>query len=125
MSHVGSATQLEAKGFDSPDEVRQFEGKGHADVVVLDGHQVSRNYYEPGWTWEANVKPIAQTDSCEGFHLGYGVSGQMRVRMDDGTETLIGPGDVASVPPGHNAEVVGDEPYVWVDFGDIADFAKR
>ena len=125
MAQAGSATQLEAKSFDSPDEVRPFEGKGHVDVVVVGGHEVSRNHYEPGWTWSANVKPIAQTDSCEIFHLGYCVAGHMKVTMNDGTELMIGPGDAAAVPPGHDAEVVGDEPYIWLDFGAIGDFAKR
>jgi len=125
MAQAGSATQLEAKSFDSPDEVRPFEGKGHVDMVVVGGHTVSRNVYDPGWTWEANVKPIAQTDTCEVFHLGYCVAGHMKVRMDDGTELEIGPGEAAAVPPGHQAEVVGDEQYVWLDFGAISDFAKR
>jgi hypothetical protein len=124
MAQVGSATQLEAKSFDSPDEVRPFQGKGHVDVVVVGGQPVARSVYEPGWKWSENVKPIAQTDSCEVFHLGYCVSGRMKVRMDDGSELEIGPGEAAAVPPGHDAEVVGDEPYVWVDFGAISGFAK-
>ena len=125
MAQAGSTIQLEAKSFDSPEEVRQFEGKGHVDVVSVGGHMVSRNFYEPGWKWSVNVKPIAQTDSCEVFHLGYCVAGRMKVTMDDGSTVEIGPGQAAAVPPGHEAEVVGDEPYIWVDFGAIGDFAKR
>jgi hypothetical protein len=125
MAHTSSATRLEAKSFDSPDEVRPFRGKGHVDVVDVGGHLVSRNVYDPGWTWAENVKPIAQTDSCEVFHLGYCVAGHMRVVMDDGSEVVIGPGEAAAVPPGHNAEVVGDEQYIWLDFGEIAGFAKH
>ena len=29
--------------------------------------------------------------------------------MDDGTEYVVKPGDVADIAPGHDAEVVGDE----------------
>jgi hypothetical protein len=36
----------------------------------------------------------------------------MRVKMDDGTEEEFGPGDVGYLPPGHNAWVVGSEPFV-------------
>jgi hypothetical protein len=35
------------------------------------------------------VKPIAGTSSCEAAHLGYIVSGRMRVAMDDGTEGVF------------------------------------
>ena len=56
-----------------------------------------------------NVKPIVETDSCEMDHLSYVISGRMRVFMDDGTEGEIGRGDVVSIPPGHDPEVIGDE----------------
>jgi class 3 adenylate cyclase len=36
--------------------------------------------------------------------------------MGDGTELEIGPGDVFEIPPGHDAWVVGDEPWISVDF---------
>jgi hypothetical protein len=49
----------------------------------------------------------------------------MRILMDDGSEAEIGPGEVAAIPPGHDAEVVGDEACVWVDFGEISEYAKR
>jgi uncharacterized cupin superfamily protein len=117
--------EIEVKNFDSPDEVREFEGKGKADVVQIGGQTVGRGTFEPGWRWSENVKPIAGTDSCEVSHLGYVVSGRMRVRMDDGAEGEVGPGNVVAIPPGHDAEVVGDEPCVMVDFGEFGDYAKR
>ena len=116
---------IETKTFDSPDEVREFEGNGRALVVEVAGHTVGHGTFEPGWTWSGNVKPIAGTDSCQVSHLGYVLSGRMRVRMDDGTETEIGPNEVVAIPPGHDAEVVGDEPCVMVDFGEFGDYAKR
>jgi hypothetical protein len=125
MAQSQSAAGVEAKSFDSPDEVREFEGKGHADVVVLAGHPVARGSFEPGWKWSVNLKPIAQTDSCQVSHLGYCVSGRMKVYMDGGGEYEIGPGEAAAIPPGHDAEVVGDEACVWVDFGEISEYAKR
>jgi hypothetical protein len=119
------ATHVEAKSFDAPDEVRPFEGKGHADVVTVAGHAVARGVFEPGWKWSTNLKPIAGTESCEVSHLGYCASGRMRIYMDDGSEAEIGPGEAAAIPPGHDAEVVGDEPCVWIDFGEIQEYAKR
>jgi quercetin dioxygenase-like cupin family protein len=103
---------LEVKNFESPDETRPFEGKGKADVLQIGGQTVGRAVFEPGWRWSENVKPIAGTESCQVSHLGYVISGRMRVFMDDGAEGEVGPGDVMAIPPGHDAEVVGDEPCV-------------
>jgi hypothetical protein len=113
------------KGFDTPDEVRPFEGKGQAEVLMLAGRPVARATFEPGWRWSTNLKPIAKTDSCQVSHLGYCLSGRMKIMMDDGSEQEIGPGQAAAIPPGHDAEVVGDEACVFLDFGEIAEYAKR
>jgi hypothetical protein len=117
--------EVEVKSFDSPDETRPFEGKGEAAVVTVGGHVVACGTFEPGWKWSTNLKPIMKTDSCEVSHLGYCVSGRMKIYMDDGSEKEIGPGEAAAIPPGHDAEVVGDEACVWVDFGEVAEYAKR
>ena len=116
---------VDVKSFDSPDETRPFEGKGQADVVEVGGHGVARATFEPGWKWSTNLKPIAKTDSCQVSHLGYCVSGRMKVYMDDGSEQEVGPGEAAAIPPGHDAEVIGDEPCIWIDFGEISEYAKR
>ena len=36
----------------------------------------------------------------------------MKVIIDDGSESEVGSGDVVTIPPGHDAESVSDEPYV-------------
>ena len=115
----------EVKNFDQPDETRPFEGNGKAEVVNVAGQTIGRGTFEPGWKWSENVKPIAGTDSCQVSHLGYVLSGRMRVYMDDGSEGEVGPGDVCAIPPGHDAEVIGDEACVMVDFGEFGDYAKR
>ena len=84
----------EVKNFDSPDETRPFEGNGKADVVNIGGQTVGRGIFEPGWRWSNNVKPIAGTDSCQVAHLAYVLSGRMGIRMEDGSEVEVGPGDV-------------------------------
>jgi hypothetical protein len=38
--------------------------------------------------------------------------------MDDGSEAEFGPGDVGSIPPGHDAWIVGNEPFISIDFPD-------
>ena len=116
---------VEVKSFDKPDETRVFEGKGMADVVMVAGRPVARGTFEPGWRWSENVKPIAGTESCQVSHWGYCMQGRMRIHMDDGSEQEITTGEAVAIPPGHDAEVVGDEACVFLDFGEIAEYAKR
>jgi hypothetical protein len=47
----------------------------------------------------------------------------MKIVMDDGSELTCGPGDVVDIAPGHDAEVMGDEACVFVDFGDVTKYA--
>jgi hypothetical protein len=122
---MATTTAVVVKRLDQPDEVRQFQGHGHMDVVEVAGHQVGRGTFEPGWRWSNDVRPIAGTDSCEVSHLGYCTTGRMRVTMDDGSSQDIGPGDVVAIPPGHDAEVVGNEECVFLDFGQISEYAKH
>ena len=114
------------KSLDSPDETRPFDGgKGRLELVNTDGGAVGRATFLPGWKWSEHVKAIAKTESCQAAHTGYFVSGRMKVVMDDGEEMDFRPGDFASMAPGHDAWVVGDEPCVVIDWQGFADYAKR
>ena len=118
------ATKMQKKSLDySPDETRTFD-KGKIELANLGDVVVGRSTFEPGWSWEKCVKPLVKTDSCQAPHTMYVISGRMKVRMDDGTETETGPGDTAVVPPGHNAWVVGNEPCIAIDFTGAKDYAK-
>lgn len=100
---------IKVKNFSFPDEVKQFE-KGKLEAVKIGDATIGRSTYQPGWQWSKHVKPIAQTKSCEVTHSVYLVSGTIRVVMDDGTEKDLKAGDVALIPAGHDAWVVGNEP---------------
>jgi hypothetical protein len=115
---------IEVKTFEKPDETRMFQGNGLADIVTLSGKPVARGTFEPGWKWSLNVKPIAGTELCEVQHLVYLLQGRMRIHMKDGSEQELAPGEVAFILPGHDAEVVGDEACIALDFGEIATYAK-
>lgn len=115
---------LEIKSTTAPEEVRRFVDHGHADVVTVGGAPVIYGTFEPGWKWSEHLRPIAGTDSCQAPHMIYCVSGRMHIVMDDGSEGEIGPGDVCSIAPGHDAWTVGDEPCIAVDFGGYAQYAK-
>ncbi|MFL6207349.1 MAG: cupin domain-containing protein [Pyrinomonadaceae bacterium] len=111
------------KSFDSPEETRNVD-KGTVEVLNVGDVQVMRATFQPGWKWSECVKPVAGTNSCEVAHLVYVISGQMALKMDDGSESQIGPGDVASIPPGHDAWIVGGEPFVGLDFQGGGSYAK-
>ena len=116
---------LERKNVNSPDETRSFkDGKGQLELVTVSAGPVGRATFQPGWKWSEHVKPIAGTDSCQAPHLGYFVSGQMTVVMDDGERMDFGPGDFGIIPPGHDAWITGNVPCVVIDWQGFGDYAK-
>jgi quercetin dioxygenase-like cupin family protein len=121
-----AAARLVRKSFDRPEETRPFEaGSGRLELVNVDTAPVGRATFQPGWQWSKHVKPIAKTDSCQAAHMGYFISGRMKIVMDDGTTEEFGPGDFMICPPGHDAWIVGEEPCVVIDWQGVADYAKR
>ena len=114
MHAIAQAT--EHKTFRKPDEVRNFPN-GKAEILRVGEAEIGRLTFEPGWRWSNDVKPIAKTSSCQAPHFQYHVAGKLAIKMDDGTEFIAGPGDITSLPSGHDAWVVGDEP---VDEGAVA-----
>jgi hypothetical protein len=111
------------RSFQTPDETRAFPN-GRAEIVKIGDAEVGRLVFEPGWRWSKDVKPIAKTTTCEAPHFQYHVSGRLAIRMDDGTEFEAGPGDITSLPSGHDAWVVGNEPVVTVDWFGASNYAK-
>jgi class 3 adenylate cyclase len=107
--------RLQSKRFSDPDERRQFP-LGHAEVVALDETTVGRAHYEPGWRWSTHLAPTTGTTSCPLRHLGYSISGVMQVETTDGQTLRIEPGSVYEIPAGHDAWVIGDEPWVTVEW---------
>jgi class 3 adenylate cyclase len=116
--------RLQRRRFSEPNDVRHFP-QGRVDVVEMDDYVVGQMVYEPGWRWSTSVKPIAGTEACQYHHFGYTVSGRLRVQMPDGTELEIGPQELFEIPPGHDAWVVGDEPWVSVDFEAMRTYGKQ
>jgi len=117
---------IEHKNFAKADETRLFEaGMGQLDLINTASGPVGLATFEPGWRWSLHVKPIAGTDSCMAEHSAYCVSGRMTVRMDNGEELEITPGDYAHIPPGHDAWTDGNQACVMVDWQGFADYAKR
>jgi hypothetical protein len=106
---------VEKKSFDQPDEVRTPD-KTRVDVVEIQDVKAARLTLQPGWRWADCIRPVAGTDSCQARHVGVVASGRMHLKHDDGTELDFGPGDAYLIAPGHDAWVVGGEPFVGYEF---------
>ena len=103
---------IETRRFDSPDEFLDMKERGGIAIVRMGGGGAGMHaVFEPGWTWEADEKPLlGSPDSCPMQHTGYCISGRLVVRMiDTGLETRIGKGDFFEIPPGHDAYVEGGD----------------
>src|SRR5437773_1980127 len=98
--------KLQKKSMNMPEETRTFPN-GKVDLVTLEGVTYGLATFEPGWKWSESVKPIVKTESCQVLHSGYQLSGTLHVKMDDGEEYELVQGDIAVIPPGHDAWVVG------------------
>ena len=105
----------EYRNLSAPDEIRTFP-RGKLELVRIGESSVGRFTLEPGWRWSEHVKPIARTAWCEAAHFQYQISGRLHVKMEDGSEFDLKPGDVCRLPGGHDAWVVGKEPVVLVDW---------
>jgi len=111
------------KHFEDAEEIRHFE-KGKFELVRIGNVKLGRASYKPGWKWSEHVGPVAGTELCEVEHVGLVVTGRCRVRMRDGTEMELGPGDIFHIAPGHDSWVVGDEPYVSLHITGGEQYAK-
>jgi class 3 adenylate cyclase len=112
----GPVPRPQAKSFAAPDDVRDFP-LAHIESVNLDETHVGRCRFAPGWRWSEAMAPLLGVASCPMRHLGYTISGSLHVAMDDGQVLDVGPGSVFDIPAGHDKWVVGDEPWVTVEWG--------
>ena len=115
---------IEQRDFAEADEVRTFDN-GRAEILKMGGMEIGRLVLSPGWRWSENVKPIAGTDLCEAPHFQYHVAGTLRIQTADGREFDATPGQVTSLPAGHDAWVVGDEDVVVVDWFGASHYAEH
>jgi quercetin dioxygenase-like cupin family protein len=104
--------------FSEPAETREFE-KGRFEVYHVGPVTLGRATYDPGWRWSEHVGE----GLCQVEHVGLVISGRAAVKMLDGTERIMGPGDFFYVPPGHDSWVVGDEPYISLHIMGSEDYA--
>lgn len=123
MAMPVNVTKLRVKSHDSPDEMRA-PNKTRVEVVQFEEATIGRFNFAPGWRWSECVKPVVKTELCQLSHVGYAVSGCLKVHMQDGTEMTIHAGESYTVPPGHDAWVEGDESFVAIEVMSADIYAK-
>ena len=107
--------EVDRKNLASPDEVRDMP-MAYTSLTRVGTHAVGHGVMQPGWRFSTHVGPLMGTELCPIHHLQVIKSGRFVIRMEDGEETILGPGDIADVPPGHDAWVLRDEPCEVLDF---------
>ncbi len=106
------ACHIEVRRFETPDQLLDMKEHGRISILQTnEGATGMHAVFEPGWTWEADEKPLlGSPPSCPMHHTGYCIAGRLVVRMiETGAETRIGPGDFFEIPPGHDGYVDGEE----------------
>ena len=115
---------VQVRSLDQPDETRSFPN-GVVEMVTVAGTMIGRARFEPGWRWLNDVEPIAGTDGACSCMRATACQGRRSFGPRTGPRPGFGAGDGYVIQPGHDAWVVGDEPWVTVDFSQhMADYAK-
>ena len=109
--------------FASSDDVRAFPN-GRAEVVTIDEVDDRSRDLRAGLALvdgpradHGNARPASSTT------LAIAISGSMHIVMEDGGALDIPAGSAFEIPPGHDAWVVGDEPWVAVVWTSIRTYA--
>lgn len=117
-----SALPAISKNLSKPDKSWVFSDGSKRMVVVLKSVAIGRGEYLPGWQWSKHVgaktgpsTPLRASKKSQA-HVGYVISGRMRVKDANGQEIIVGPGEAFSAGPGHDAWVKGAETCVALDF---------
>jgi len=96
------------------DSLRTFLDGSTRSHIMLQSAVVGFGTYHVGWRWSLHAG--AQTGKTSENHIGYILSGQMKVRDPSGSEREVGPGEAFELSSGHDAWVVGTEICTALDF---------
>jgi len=114
----------EINDFSTPDEVRS-PARTTVELVKLADGEIGRYTFQPGWRRSECITPIVGTDSRQVEHVGYVVSGSLRVHHDEGSTGEATAGTVYRIAAGHDAWVLGNEPVVMVESQGAATYARH
>jgi class 3 adenylate cyclase len=67
---------------------------------------------------------VAGTPTCQHHHQGVVLEGAVEIETDAGARRILHAGEAFEIPPGHNARVIGDQPFVTIEFAGVHGWAK-
>jgi len=115
---MGAALGTDAarvRSFDRPDEARDVAGV-RKDTVRVGEVPVTRAVYPAGWLHSRDAGP----EPCADTHVAYCAAGRLRVWWPDGTAVEVAAGELAVLPPGHDAECLEACTLIQIDAGESA-----
>jgi quercetin dioxygenase-like cupin family protein len=115
-SNYGNLQMFQKNIHNNADEQRKLPNAQINMINLNNEISMGLGTFKPGWKWSKDIKPIVGTDLCEHGHLMYTLSGEMKLYLPDGEHSMKG-GNLIFIPPGHDAEVVGNTDAVALDFG--------
>jgi hypothetical protein len=104
---------------------RRVVGGVTIDVFAAGNGRIKRVVYPAGFRWSQHMKPVVGTDLCMHAHVGFLARGRVRGTYRDGCVFDLAAPRCVVIEPGHDAEVVGDQPAVLIEFDAAADTARR
>jgi hypothetical protein len=115
---------IEQKSLHQPDDRDDYGEHGESAKVTvgIPGYGIGSestvwlSTLRPGWSWQRNIRPNVPFESCPLHHREYVIAGRIRYAMDDGSAVEARAGDHLLIDPGHQAEVLGDEACVLLDW---------
>ncbi len=108
-----------------PGADRRVVGGVTIDVLAAGNGRVKRVVYPSGFRWSAHMKPVVGTELCMHAHVGFLARGRVRGRYADGCVFDLAAPRCVVIEPAHDAEVVGAEDAVLIEFDAQADTAQR
>jgi len=104
------------------DNTRIFIDGSTRSYASLQTASIGLGTYKPGWQWSLHAGP--QTGKSSENHIGYIISGRMKVKDPFGNEAEVEAGCAFEIMPGSDAWVMGDEPCIALDFIPMSNPAK-
>ena len=95
------------------------------DVFAAGNGRVKRVVYPAGFRWSQHMKPVVGTELCMHAHVGFLARGRVRGTYRDGCVFDLAAPRCVVIEPAHDAEVVGNQPAVLIEFDAEGDTARR
>ncbi len=124
FGRAASDTKSIVKRFDAPERALVFE-KGRLEVITVGGWAIGKGSYLPGWRWSQCFTAPALTRGDLPEHVGVVLTGRARVRLHDGREIELNPGDFFHITAEDDEWVIGYRPCEILYLSGVEDLIRQ